>query len=101
MKNLFFASLFAVMTVAAFTSCSKDQMSRLDGTYTGIFTSEYGVGTTVVRELTLTLQNGEFTVVDSTEDGHPSANGSGYWNMTRGRLIFSDQQGRNALHSWD
>ncbi|MDR2891354.1 MAG: hypothetical protein LBV18_07180 [Alistipes sp.] len=105
MKKMNFISLLAVTVICAvaFSSCNKEPVSLLDGTYSGYLTSVVA-DTPVISEpsdypITLTLNQGKYTY----DDGIPCNYGNGTFSTKRGEIRFNQTSGpvvKLALYLW-
>ena len=86
MKKLLFTSLLAVSMAAVFTSCGKEQISLMNGVYSGTITVSDDNGSENILNLTVTLDNGRFEYSDDVNCNY----GNGTYSVDGNNIYFND-----------
>ncbi|MFN5428819.1 MAG: hypothetical protein ACK5BO_12355 [Bacteroidota bacterium] len=97
MRNFYIVSLL-VLIISFFTGCTKDKPSIQDGIYKGIFTVTYSTGTQT-GPVTIELKNRTYT--SSSNANRIPSGGSGTFQVTKNKMIFSDDKMWTADFDWN
>ena len=97
MRKFYIVSLL-VLIISFFTGCTKDKPSIQDGIYKGIFTVTYSTGTQT-GPVTIELKNRTYT--SSSNANRIPSGGSGTFQVTKNKMIFSDDKMWTADFDWN
>ena len=98
MKKLLFTSLLAVSMAAVFTSCSEEQISLMNGVYSGSIIVSDDNGSENILTLTATLDNGRFEYSDDFNCNY----GSGTYSVDGNHIYFNDtsEHPKQTVYLW-